>query len=282
MKRFLTAAILALATIPAAKAADFPIKAAPAAVARSVYDWTGLYLGINAGYGNNSNCWDMNGLLVLGFNPAVAEGCNGASGAVVGGQVGYRHQLSGTSWVFGIEAMGDWADLTGSNQSSAPGGVANALKLTIPATVSIGLTNSTKTNAIGLFTGQVGYAFFGNVLWFVEGGAAVTNNKYDGVLTASTPGFSLGAADHANEVKFGGAIGTGVDVQFAPGWSAGVKYDHLFMGSQNVGLGLTSAGVAPGALPAAPLLAPGMPTRNESISSDIDLVTVRLNYSFRP
>ena len=39
-----------------------------------------------------------------------AEGCRERSGGLVGGQVGYRWQAS--QWVFGVEAQGDWADLS--------------------------------------------------------------------------------------------------------------------------------------------------------------------------
>jgi len=35
------------------------------------------------------------------------EGCHDATGGVVGGQIGYRWQSA--SWVFGVEAQGDWA-----------------------------------------------------------------------------------------------------------------------------------------------------------------------------
>ena len=45
------------------------------------------------------------------------EGCHNATGGVVGGQIGYRWQAA--NWVFGVEAQGDWASLTGSNPSLA-------------------------------------------------------------------------------------------------------------------------------------------------------------------
>ena len=41
---------------------------------------------------------------------AVADGCRERSGGLVGGQIGYRWQAS--QWVFGLEAQGDWADLS--------------------------------------------------------------------------------------------------------------------------------------------------------------------------
>ena len=41
---------------------------------------------------------------------------------------------------------------------------------------------------LGLFTGQVGYAW-NNVLWYVKGGAALTDDKYNGVSQFSAGGF---------------------------------------------------------------------------------------------
>ena len=67
--------------------------------------------------------------------------------------------------MFGVEAQGDWANLKGSNASAVRSASA--------------VTNQTKIDAIGLFTGQVGYAW-NNVLWYVKGGAAVTDDKYNG------------------------------------------------------------------------------------------------------
>jgi outer membrane immunogenic protein len=82
------------------------------------------------------------------YDSECAErGLSDATGGLVGGQLGYRWQAA--NWVFGVEAQGDWADLKGSNSS---------------LTAIIPFTNQTKVVAIGLFTGQVGYAW-NNVLW---------------------------------------------------------------------------------------------------------------------
>jgi outer membrane immunogenic protein len=52
-----------------------------------------------------------------------------------------------TSWVFGVEAAGEWANLRGSNASILlPGSIFN-------------VTNQSKINALGFFTGSVGYAW---------------------------------------------------------------------------------------------------------------------------
>src|SRR5258705_1798989 len=219
MKKHIFAACLAALTVMPAMAADMAVKAAPMGVSRSIYDWTGMYVGINGGGGRSSNCWDMNGALVFGFSPTLAEGCNNGTGAVVGGQIGYRYQVN--SLVFGIEAQGDWADMKGSNTSNVFNG------LTIPKGVGLSLTNTSKLDAIGMFTGQVGYSF-GPLLWYVKGGAAVTDNKYDGALNLTVnirkgaQVFSLSPTDSASAVKFGGVVGTGLDWMLADGRSGRV------------------------------------------------------------
>jgi len=207
-----------------------------------IYNWAGFYVGFNAGGASSHDCWNMTNI-GFGTFPATSEGCHDATGALVGGQVGYRWQM--TNWVFGVEAQGDWADLKGSNTSS--------LAALAP------LVNQTKIDAIGLFTGQVGYAW-NNVLWYAKGGAAVTDNKYTGVLGPLV-------IDTASKTRWGGAVGTGVEVGFAPGWSVGVEYDHLFMGSQTVAFGLSLAPAVIG-------------TRTDNIKQDVDMGTVRFNYTF--
>jgi outer membrane immunogenic protein len=294
MKKHIFAACIAALGVAPAAAADMAFKAAPAAIARPIYDWTGLYLGINGGGGQSHNCWDLNGANVpvyggpvpggsafIGvsgaFNPALSEGCNNGTGAVAGGQIGYRYMVN--SFVFGIEAQGDWANLKGSNTSS----IFNKINAAItPA--SINLTNTSKVDAIGMFTGQIGYSF-GPLLWYVKGGAAVTNNQYDGALSLNVPAgeenqaFGLTATDHASAVRFGGVVGTGLDYMFAPGWSVGAEYNHLFMGSREVGLAYTGA-AGTGAWSGLINSPAGVPSRHETISQDIDMATVRLNYNF--
>ena len=246
MRKFLLGAIgvVALGIAAPASAADLPArpyKAAPVMMP-AMYDWSGFYLGLNGGGGWSHNCWSETSVVGVPVAPAIPEGCHNATGGVAGGQLGYRWQYG--TWVFGLEGMGDWANLKGANIS---------LNLLAPPH-----SNRTKIDAVSLITGQVGYAW-NNVLWYVEGGFAVTNDTYNGVL----PNGVL--FDRKGEARFGGAIGTGVDIGFASDWSVGVKYDHAFMGSRNVSLVSVVAPV--GAL-----------TRGESIRQDVDMVTVHVNY----
>jgi outer membrane immunogenic protein len=244
MKKFLLGAVgfVALISAAPASAADLaarPYTKAPPMIA-AIYDWSGFYIGANGGWASSRNCWDLTNILGLAVAPAAAEGCHDATGGIVGGQVGYRWQSS--AWVFGIEAQGDWADLRGSNTSVFFG----------PPT-----TNRSTIDALGLFTGQVGYAW-NNVLWYVKGGAAVTHDKYEGLAGGVV-------FDRATETRWGGAVGTGLEFGFAPNWSVGVEYDHLFMGHRN----LSFTSVAP------PV---GINSRNDSIRQDVDMVTARINY----
>lgn len=239
-----TVAISALLT-GAASAADLAArpytKAPPPMVA--LYNWGGFYIGGNAGGGWAHKCWDLVNLLGAPLPVAVAEGCHDATGATVGGQVGYRWQAS--NWVFGLEAQGNWANFRGSN-----------LDLINPA-----VTNRTTVDALGLFTGQVGYAW-NNVLWYVKGGAAVTRDKYEGLFTAT--GI---VGDRGTETRWGGVVGTGLEFGFAPNWSLAIEYDHLFMGTRDVSLFNTVPPV--GAL-----------DRIDRIRQDVDMVTARINYRF--
>src|SRR3984885_15061147 len=163
MKTLLLAAVglPAFAFFPA-RGADLRARApayTKAPVMAPIYDWSGFYIGLNAGGGSSRDCYPLNSSAGVAL-PPISEGCHKATGALVGGQAGFRWQM--TNWVFGIEAQGDWANLKGSNAS---------LTATIP------YTNQTKIDAIGLFTGQVGYAW-NNTLLYLKGGAAVTDNKY--------------------------------------------------------------------------------------------------------
>ena len=242
----LAAAGLTAVAIAPALAADLPARtpayAKAPAIVEPIYNWSGFYGGLNAGGASSRNCWSINNAIGVTV-PSTAEGCHNATGALAGGQIGYRWQM--TNWVFGLEAQGDWADLKGSNVS----------QLTAPFAV---FNNNSKIDAIGLFTGQVGYAW-NNVLWYGKGGAAVTHDKYNGDILGTT-------FDTASETRWGGVIGTGFEFGFAPNWSVAVEYDHVFMGSHNVSFNATALG--------------GISTRTDSIKQDVDIGTVRVNYTF--
>jgi outer membrane immunogenic protein len=240
MKKFLVGILGAVAMTAPALAADLPMKAPPPPMI-PLYNWSGFYIGVNGGWGQVDNCIDI---VDPFFGPGVlGDGCRNGSGGVVGGQIGYRWQQPGNHFVFGLEAQGDWANLR-NNRASI---------------VDPGLVFETKTDAIGLFTGQFGFAW-DTWLFYFKGGAAVTSNNF--TATDTTLGLGVGVAQ-ANGTNWGGTVGIGWDYAFSPNWSLGVEYDHLFMESKDT---LIPAGTFAGTL------------LHDSQSSDI--VTVRLNYRF--
>jgi len=229
-KNLLLAAVslVALSAAAPALAADLaarPYTKAPAMVA-AIYDWSGFYIGINGGGGSSHASWDFVGV--------GREGSHDATGGTVGGQIGYRWQSG--QWVFGVEGQGNWADFSGDNTSAL-----------------FATRNRTKIDAFGLITGQVGYAW-NNVLVYVKGGAAVVSNKYE---ISSTAGALLSSS---SDSRWGGTVGAGLEYGFAPNWSVGVEYNHIFLSDKDV----TFAGFA----------------GSERIRQDVDMGLVRLNYKF--
>lgn len=252
MKQFVMVATgaVALGLVGGAQAADLAAKVytkAPAPVA-AIYDWSGFYLGLNAGGGSSRKCWTNTSTLGGPTVPAFDEGCHDATGGIVGGQIGYRWQSA--NWVFGLEGQGDWANLKGSNASLASAPI-----------FGFAATNQSKIDGIGLITGQVGYAW-SSVLLYAKGGAGVVHDTYTGILAVTSTAF-----DRGSETRWGGAVGAGLEFGFAPNWSIGLEYDHIFLGRRDVTL--TSL------LPPA-----GGPSRTDSIRQDLDMGTVRLNYRF--
>jgi len=141
------------------------------------------------------------------------------NGGTIGGQFGYRWQAS--NWVFGLEAQGNWADF--SKSYIAVNGQ--------PTTASV--------ESFGLLTGHVGYAW-NNVMLYAKGGAAVVDNRYRQPTLA------------VSETVWGGTVGAGLEVGFAPNWSVGVEYNHIFLDRNDAWAG----------------------------NQDIDMALVRLNYKF--
>lgn len=241
MKKFLlgTVGIAALGFVTQASAADLaarPYTKAPPLAVAAIYDWSGFYIGANGGYGTQRRNWDFYdaaGVFVAN------EGGHDADGGTAGGQIGYRWQSG--QFVYGLEAQGNWADFRGSNAS----------------TVFANITNRSRMDAFGLFTGQIGYAW-NNALLYAKGGAAVTSNRYDSINTAT--GALLGSARENS--RWGATVGAGLEYGFTPNWSVGVEYNHIFVGSSDVTF------TTPG----------GAFYANERIRGDADIVTARINY----
>ena len=105
------------------------------------------------------------------------------------------------------------------------------------------------------FTGKVGYAW-NNWMLYAKGGAAVqsVDYRYYNTLTGITGGT-------ADETRWGASVGVGVEWAFTPNWSAGLEYNHMFMGKRDIAF------------------APA-PNVSDRIRLDTDIFTARVNYRF--
>jgi len=152
MKAFLFTSAVALAlagAVGTASAADLARRPPPpppprAPVVAPSYNWTGLYLGINGGYGFGRSKWD--GL------PASFD----VNGGMVGGQIGYNVQSS--QFVYGLEGDGDWTGLRGTAS------FANCPFVSC----------KTRNDFLSTARGRLGFAA-DRVLPYVTGGLAVGN-----------------------------------------------------------------------------------------------------------
>jgi outer membrane immunogenic protein len=240
MKKFLlgTVGLVALNLSGPASAADLaarPYTPPPPVPVAAIYNWTGFYVGINGGGGSARKCWDFVDPVsnVVLFD----DGCHDATGGTVGGQIGYRGQMA--NWVFGFEGQGNWANFNGDHISL----------------FDLDFRNRSRIDAFGLITGHVGYAW-NNLLLYVKGGAAVTGDRYESFRVSSGALFADG-----HETRWGSTLGVGLEYGFAPNWSLGFEYNHLFMGDRDITFNPVGSQI-------------------EHIRQDVDIGLVRLNYRF--
>jgi outer membrane immunogenic protein len=198
MKRIVLATAMTALLAGTALAADMPARMPTKAVPYvAMYNWTGAYVGLNAGYG-----W------------ARASDSLGASanlnGFVGGGQIGYNWQANGSPLVLGLEA-----DFQGTGQSQTQ---------TVPGVATL----DTRVRWFGTVRGRLGYAA-DRALFYVTGGLAYVNS---GVTLTTAAGQSTDSG-----TKAGYALGGGIEYAFAGPWTAGLEYLYVDTGSRSVTVG---------------------------------------------
>jgi outer membrane immunogenic protein len=174
MTRFIFAAcaVLFAAMIAAPSfAADLPAPVYKAPAYRGPvyvgpgFSWTGLYAGINGGYGFGKSNWtDTTGATSGDFN---------IKGALIGGTLGYNLQTG--FWVWGIEGDLDYSSIKGTDATGCC---------------------TTKNDWLGTVRGRVGYAAWGNWLPYITGGAAfgdIKGSSITGSETHTKIGWTAGA-----------------------------------------------------------------------------------------
>jgi outer membrane immunogenic protein len=218
-------AAAALLNIPlAAHGADLPAApsyqpAAAPAVVQQVYNWTGIYFGLNGGY-----TFGQSTPMSLFSSDYTAFNFN-ANGGFVGLTAGAQIQSGHT--VIGIESTIDWADLTGSSRGPIFLNGNNIGTATLSANV----------NSISTIQMRIGYAA-DNWLIYGTGGLAVTNEK--STLTGAT--FICGAPNafgsnppctSISSFHIGLAAGGGVEYGVTENLSVKAEYTWVGAGAIN-------------------------------------------------
>jgi outer membrane immunogenic protein len=211
-----------------ATAADMPVKApigAPPIV--SIYNWSGFYVGANAGWGFAEAGGTEDNLVPNPGEHGAGSGSRTWNGFIGGGQIGYNW-MAWRNVVLGIEA-----DLSFAN-----------LKDNYPGISKDGISfNTTNIDRFGTVRGRIGYAF-DNWLIYGTGGAAWTHAYEtrtqgpcpapDAACTLSAMHFpfaSLGAMDSNTHNLFGWTVGAGVEVGITSHWTTKLEYLYMDFGS---------------------------------------------------
>jgi outer membrane immunogenic protein len=199
-------------------AADMAVKARPMA-AMVGYNWTGWYVGLNAGGGFGRTGAGETGLPA---NLATASGDYGLnhdlSGWLAGAQVGYNWQVN--NWVWGVEADFDGANITGNGTIS---GLAVAQRNGAAAFPTNSVTASEKIDFFGTVRLRAGLLATPALLLYGTGGLAYADVQTSGQFHYATPADYLASG---SRVQFGWTVGAGAEYKFAPNWS--VKGEYLY------------------------------------------------------
>ncbi|MFO1111924.1 MAG: outer membrane beta-barrel protein [Bradyrhizobium sp.] len=200
----LMSAVLGLGAVSAASAADMAVKARPAPPpAAVVYNWTGFYVGVHAGWVESDPRFDF--ATVGHYNLAVGDSFRfNANGFMGGGHIGYNWQTSNI--VFGLEGAISYTNLSG-----------NAISPFFPASD----TFHTKQEWIATVTPRLGVTT-GPMLFYVKGGAAFTELR---TRIQDTVDFN-----ERSETKAGWTVGGGVEWMATQNWIFGVEGNYYDFG----------------------------------------------------
>lgn len=196
------------------------------------YNWSGFYIGLNAGYGTGSapTSLDLNPVEQLLIRPGVdnplpatlhPEGFGG------GGQAGFNFQSG--SIVTGIEADLNYANLRKTDTATgAPmgGGI-------------LSTTVATSLDWFGTVRARLGVLPVNNVLLYATGGLAY------GDVRTTTIGSNLPAincvgihvyctAGTTSGISVGWTAGGGIEYGFARNWTLKAEYLYLDLGNRSV------------------------------------------------
>ena len=239
------AAIIALTSY--ANAADI----APA----PVMDWTGFYLGVNAGLAGGDFDYDLNYDLdyfnadVNGENPQgedISANIFGkgdfsldSSGLLAGGQIGYNWQAD--QFVFGAEADFQWTGLEGDIDADIDVGASADLENfgnLFDGAVGANASAGSEVDWFGTMRLRAGWLITDQFLAYATGGLAygkVKSSYSIGFGGSGDLGFDpIGFSDSTSDNSWGWTLGGGTEYRINEAWSFKAEYLYVDLGSQTL------------------------------------------------
>ena len=185
--------------IGSAQAADFE--------APEIYDWSGLYVGLHAGYGFSDGDARLDGLggpeWDAYYPVALGDKDLSADGFVGGFQAGYNHQMD--NLVVGLEADIGYSDISDDSDETSPPGYFD------PFTYDQGYD----LNWLGTVRLRAGYAF-------------------DRALIYATGGFAYGEVDVEHDMQFPVTRYQGDEKEIEIGWTVGGGLEYALTDSWSI------------------------------------------------
>jgi outer membrane immunogenic protein len=232
----MTAAVLI--TVAPAMAADIPaapVYKAPVHKAAAPYNWSGMYIGANAGYSwgnwNSSSAFDVFNGGLGGVGSSFSPNVDGWLGGIQAGR-NWQHG----SWVIGIEAD---VQITGEKDSQT----ASAVLGSVPVgggvlTLSRSVANEWEFPWFATVRGRIGVTA-NNWLFFGTGGLAIGHFEFSNTTTMTldfvgapaNSSTSTATSFSENTTKVGFALGAGVETALGDRWTAKAEYLYLDFGS---------------------------------------------------
>jgi outer membrane immunogenic protein len=253
MKQMLFAGAMMLAATGSTLAADLPPSMpppppprAPAAyvpVAPPYYNWGGIYIGINGGYGFGKSTWTV---------PAADTGPGNinTNGALVGGTLGANFQTG--QFVFGIEGDGDWSNIKGSASGTT---AATCLGIAVTS-----CTYQTTNTWLATLRARMGVAWDRVLIYATAGGAG-------GNIGANFSGTALTTASSSSS-EFGWTAGGGLEFGITDNVTAKVEYLYVDLQNSSFSCPTTTCG--------------GTAATTGPVSFTTSLVRAGLNLKFNP
>jgi len=246
--KLLTAALAATIIGTPAIAADMALKAPPVPIAVATpYDWTGFYVGAEAGGKWGRTTWTTTAITGAPFFPVVDASSPRSydpSSGRFGGYLGYNWQF-GPNWVAGVEADFAWADKT-VTALGVPGCTILCVAGSPGPQADL---SSVKMGWDGSARARLGFLVAPSVLLYGTGGVAWQNIETSATCQHSgpdpfcfaLPGSPFVTATHST-TRVGWTAGAGIDAMLSRNWIARAEYRYSNFGTWNDVLNLSLNG----------------------------------------